>query len=140
MKVSLFCWFHHFLDSRAEFVKFFRWYFGPNDDTKRTFWNWLTFIVLQKYAAISNTDLYLSYFDLSYVFSVHNDSAQRGLTVCDNFLHKFSTIFEPLPLKGWWRHIWKAPEKNTFTSCTISTATTSCTLQLEELKVQLVTL
>ena len=22
---------------RAEFVKFFRWYFGQNDDTKRTF-------------------------------------------------------------------------------------------------------
>ena len=29
--------------SRAESVNFFRWYFGSNDDTKRTFWNWLTF-------------------------------------------------------------------------------------------------
>ena len=28
---------HHFLDSRAEIVKFFRWYFGPNDDTKGHF-------------------------------------------------------------------------------------------------------
>ena len=35
-------WFYHFLNTRAEFVKFFRWYFGPNDDTKRTFWNELT--------------------------------------------------------------------------------------------------
>ena len=24
-KVPLFCWFHHFLESRAEIVKFFRW-------------------------------------------------------------------------------------------------------------------
>ena len=24
--MPLFCWFHHFLDSRAEFVKLFRWY------------------------------------------------------------------------------------------------------------------
>ena len=43
--MPLFCWFHHFLDSRAEIVKFFRWYFGRNDDTKRTFWNWLTFTI-----------------------------------------------------------------------------------------------
>ena len=35
-KVPLFCWFHHFLDS---FVKLFLCYFGPNDDTKMTFWN-----------------------------------------------------------------------------------------------------
>ena len=35
--MPLFCWFHHFLDSRAEIVKFFRWYFGRNDDTKRHF-------------------------------------------------------------------------------------------------------
>ena len=26
-----------------KFVKFFPWYFGPNDDTKRTFWNELTY-------------------------------------------------------------------------------------------------
>ena len=32
-------WFHHFSNSRAEIVNFFRWYFGRNDDTKRTFWN-----------------------------------------------------------------------------------------------------
>ena len=36
-------WFDHFSNSRAEFVKFFRWYFGPKDDTKMTFWNYLTF-------------------------------------------------------------------------------------------------
>ena len=32
-------WFDQFSHSRVEFVKFFRWYFGPNDDSKRTFWN-----------------------------------------------------------------------------------------------------
>ena len=41
--MPLFCWFDHFSNSRAEIVKFFRWYFGQNDDTKRTFWNKLTF-------------------------------------------------------------------------------------------------
>ena len=30
-------WFDHFTDSRAEIFKFFCWYFGPNDNTKRTF-------------------------------------------------------------------------------------------------------
>ena len=34
---------------------------------------------------VSNTDLYLSYFDLSYVFPGHNDSVQRGLTVQTQF-------------------------------------------------------
>ena len=38
----LILWFDHFSDSRAEIFKFFRWYFGPNNDTKRTFWNKLT--------------------------------------------------------------------------------------------------
>ena len=41
--MPLFSWFCNFLDSRAEIVKFFRWYFGRNDDTKRTFWNQLAF-------------------------------------------------------------------------------------------------
>ena len=41
--MALFCWFAHFSNSRAEIVKFFRWYFGRNDGTKRTFWNKLTF-------------------------------------------------------------------------------------------------
>ena len=35
--MPLFCWFCQFLDSRVEFVKFFPWYFGPNDDIKRHF-------------------------------------------------------------------------------------------------------
>ena len=35
----------------------------------------------QNYTTISNTDLYLSYFDLSYKLPGHNDSLQRGLTV-----------------------------------------------------------
>ena len=33
---------------------------------------------------VSNTDLYLSYFNLSYIFSAHNDSIKQGLTVCQN--------------------------------------------------------
>ena len=39
----LILWFDQFSNSRAGFVKFFRWCFGPNHDTKRTFWNQLTF-------------------------------------------------------------------------------------------------
>ena len=35
----------------------------------------------QKYTSVSSTDLYLSYFDLSYVFPGHNDRLQWGLTV-----------------------------------------------------------
>ena len=35
----------------------------------------------QNYTTVSNTDLYLSYFDLSYVFPGHNDSVEWGLTV-----------------------------------------------------------
>ena len=35
--MPLFCWFHHFLDSRAETCQIFCWYFGPNDDTKGHF-------------------------------------------------------------------------------------------------------
>ena len=33
------------------------------------------------YTLLNNTDLDLSYFDLSYVFPGHNDSVKRGLTV-----------------------------------------------------------
>ena len=36
------------------------------------------------YTLLNNTDLDLSYFDVSYVFPGHNDSVKRGLTV----LHK----------------------------------------------------
>ena len=35
----------------------------------------------QKCTAVSNTDLYLSYFDLNYNFLGHNDSVERGPTV-----------------------------------------------------------
>jgi hypothetical protein len=38
----------------------------------------------QNYTTVSNTDLYLSYFDLSYIFPGHNDSIKRGLTVVQN--------------------------------------------------------
>ena len=31
------CLYFFDLATRAEIVKFFRWYFGPNDDTNRTF-------------------------------------------------------------------------------------------------------
>jgi hypothetical protein len=41
----------------------------------------------QNHTTISNTGLYLSYFDLSYVFPGHNDSVKWGLTVLkSNFL------------------------------------------------------
>ena len=33
------------------------------------------------YTLLHNTDLDLSYFDLSYVFPGHSDSVERGLTV-----------------------------------------------------------
>ena len=33
------------------------------------------------YTLLNNTDLDLSYFDLSYVFPGHSDSVERGLTV-----------------------------------------------------------
>ena len=33
------------------------------------------------YTLLNNTDLYLSYFILSYVFLGHNDSVEWGLTV-----------------------------------------------------------
>ena len=46
--MPLFCWFDHFSNSRAEIVKFFCWYFGRNDDTKRTFWNQLTFRIITR--------------------------------------------------------------------------------------------
>ena len=37
---------------------------------------------MQKYTTVSNTDLYLSYFDLSYIFPGNNDSVEQGLTAC----------------------------------------------------------
>ena len=42
------------------------------------------------YTLLNNTDLYLSYFILSYVFLGHNDSVEWGLTVLqfDKFLQK----------------------------------------------------
>ena len=36
------------------------------------------------YTLLNNTDLYLSYFILSYVFLEHNDSVEWGLTVTEN--------------------------------------------------------
>jgi hypothetical protein len=41
----------------------------------------------QNYTTVSNTDLYISYFDLSYVFPGHYDSVQWGLTVPLNNLN-----------------------------------------------------
>ena len=40
----------------------------------------IEYYFFQSYATVSNTDFYLSYFNLSYVFPGHNDSVQRGLT------------------------------------------------------------
>ena len=36
-------WFDHFSNFRAKFCQIFHWYFGPNDNTKWTFWNYLTY-------------------------------------------------------------------------------------------------
>ena len=44
------------------------------------FENWINGELLN-YTTKSNTELYLSYFDLSYVFLGQNDSVDRGLTV-----------------------------------------------------------
>ena len=41
--MPLFFWSNLFLEARAEILKKFRWFFGPNDDIKKSFWNWLTF-------------------------------------------------------------------------------------------------
>ena len=43
MKVPLFCWFYHFLDSRAEICQIFSLLFWKIWDTKFLFWNHLTF-------------------------------------------------------------------------------------------------
>jgi hypothetical protein len=39
----------------------------------------------QKFTTVSNTDLYLSYFDLSYIIPGHNGSIERGPTLYINF-------------------------------------------------------
>ena len=49
-------------------------------------------LLLANYTTVSNTDLYLSYFDLSYVFPGHNDSVQRGLTVFFIFLGELEPL------------------------------------------------
>ena len=52
---------------------------------------------LAKYTTISNTDFYLSYFDLSYVFPGHN--VKRGLTVFINILlHNVLALMAPAAL------------------------------------------
>ena len=53
------------------------------------------------YTLLNNTDLDLSYFDLSYVFPGHNDSVERGLTVLEKYLlnmksNKYRMDFTPL--------------------------------------------
>ena len=45
------------------------------------------------YTLLNNTDLYLSYFTLSYVFLGHNDSVEWGLTVLRSILIVFSRYF-----------------------------------------------
>ena len=61
-------WFDNFSDSRVEIFKNFHWYFGPNYDTNRTFWNnWpLKFIYSEKATKFSK----ISTNYLSYVLSV----------------------------------------------------------------------
>ena len=47
------------------------------------------------YTLLNNTDLDLSYFDLSYVFPGHIDSVKRGLTVIDKILFTKKILFDP---------------------------------------------
>ena len=50
------------------------------------------------YTLLNNTDLNLSYFDLSYVFPGHIDSVKRGLTVSqilDRFFQQQPQILGP---------------------------------------------
>ena len=42
-KVPLFFWFDIFLEARAEILEKICWFFGRFEETKRTFWNQLTF-------------------------------------------------------------------------------------------------
>jgi hypothetical protein len=56
----------------------------------------IEYYFFQSCTTVSNTDLYLSYYDLSYydlsyVFPGHNDSVQQGLTVFEK--SKFVTYF-----------------------------------------------
>ena len=53
----LMIWPLHFSDPRVGIFKFFCWYFGPNDDTKRTFWNKLTFSKVVSIICPSGWDL-----------------------------------------------------------------------------------
>ena len=74
--------------------------------TELSYWSWgsIVFLLLKcpsfkgpTFATISNTDLYLSYFDLSYVFPGHNDSVKRGLTVPKEFMNSDATSKRLLP-------------------------------------------
>ena len=47
------------------------------------------------YTLLNNTDLYLSYFILSYVFLGHNDSVEWGLTVLETITDK-KTVYSDL--------------------------------------------
>ena len=68
----------------------------------------------QNYTTISNTDLNLSYFDLSYIFLGHNDSVKRGLTVPQKAFATFESFilmmaFWPTckiarPIQPIWQH------------------------------------
>ena len=49
------------------------------------------------YTLLNNTDLYLSYFILSYVFLGHNDSVEWGLTVATK--NNSGDFFIPLLVK-----------------------------------------
>ena len=42
-RVPLSLWFHHFLDFRAEICQIFSLFFWKIEDTKKSFWNQLTF-------------------------------------------------------------------------------------------------
>ena len=48
------------------------------------------------YTLLNNTDLYLSYFILSYVFLGHNDSVEWGLTVVQ--LESFGVVSKQVML------------------------------------------
>ena len=42
-KSAFILWLDPISNSRARNCQIFHWYFGPNDNTKRAFWNYLTF-------------------------------------------------------------------------------------------------
>ena len=66
------------------------------------------------YTLLNNTDLYLSYFILSYVFLGHNDSVEWGLTVQKIWIffscHSVFTFLRTVLLSFWVTAHWESAE------------------------------